>query len=140
MTIYRYLLVQCNACFANLLIWGLAYLHYNNRMQAIQPLIPIQLLSADTIQNHEQFSTLLQGRHFELVRIHSPAEFVSQEFSQDEDEFVVLMQGKALLELVGRELLLDTGEGILIPAHTPHRVLKTSRNPQCIWVALHFKG
>jgi cupin 2 domain-containing protein len=33
---------------------------------------------------------------------------------------------------------LGAGDTIFIPAHTPHRVVTTSTNPQCIWLAVHI--
>jgi len=36
--------------------------------------------------------------------------------------------------------MLVSGDYLFIPAHTPHRVVETSAEPQCIWLAVHLEG
>ena len=66
---------------------------------------------------------------------HSPEGFW---FDQERDEWVVLLQGDAvLLYADGRDVRLGTGDWLFIPAHTRHRVERTSVEPPCIWLAVY---
>jgi cupin 2 domain-containing protein len=59
-------------------------------------------------------------------------------YDQDEDEFVVLMQGQARIKYQeGNELLLTAGDYVMIPSHTRHRVSYTSEEPCCVWMAIY---
>lgn len=59
-------------------------------------------------------------------------------FDQDQDEWVVLLQGKStILFEENNEIQLNTGDYLLIPAHQKHRVTYTSTSPACIWLAIH---
>ncbi|MGB0931616.1 MAG: cupin domain-containing protein [Chitinophagales bacterium] len=62
-------------------------------------------------------------------------------YDQEKDEWVVLLQGKAtlLFDEVGGELLsLKGGDSVFIEAKRKHRVVFTSKEPACIWLAVHF--
>ncbi len=60
-------------------------------------------------------------------------------FDQEKDEWVALLQGEALLTFSdGLNLEMRAGDSTLIPAHRRHRVERTSTDPPCIWLALHF--
>ena len=86
----------------------------------------------------ERFETLLSRSGASLQRIVSPPGFRSQPFLQSEDEWVLLLQGRATLDLDGEPVDLQQGECLLITAGTPHQVLTTSTNPPCIWLTLHL--
>lgn len=103
-------------------------------------LSPLNLLAALPQPGPEEdFSTLLQGPGVRLERIVShghcsPADFW---YDQGHDEWVMLVQGLATLELEGQApLTLKPGDTLLIPAHCRHRVAFTG--PQTVWLALHF--
>jgi cupin 2 domain-containing protein len=61
-------------------------------------------------------------------------------YDQDQSEWVVLLQGRARLWVAGEERELVGGDYVLIPAHTPHRVIETSAQPCCVWLAVHIDG
>ena len=86
----------------------------------------------------ESIDTLLQCRNVSIERIVSPPQTRTREFNQTQDEWVCLLQGSAMLELAGEALTLEAGDSLFIPAHTPHRVLTTSEQPDCIWLAVHI--
>ena len=86
----------------------------------------------------ESIDTLLQCRNVTIERIVSPPRTRTGEFDQTQDEWVSLLQGSATLELAGETLTLEAGDCLFIPAHTPHRVLTTSAQPDCIWLAVHI--
>ncbi len=59
-------------------------------------------------------------------------------YDQPDDEWVVLLAGRATLRLEdGARLELGPGDWLLIPAHLRHRVEATSADPPCVWVAVH---
>ena len=60
-------------------------------------------------------------------------------YDQPQDEWVVLLQGQARLWVAGVERVLGPGDYLFIPAHTPHRVLETSADPPCVWLAVHVE-
>jgi mannose-6-phosphate isomerase-like protein (cupin superfamily) len=57
--------------------------------------------------------------------------------NQAQDEWVLLLQGTTSLEIDNRTITLGVGDTIFIPAHTSHREVKTSKEPQCVWLAVH---
>ena len=86
----------------------------------------------------EQFDQLLLHPNVTIERIVSSGQVKPQTFNQPQDEWVVLLQGEAQLEMAGKALSLTKGDYLFIPARTPHRVLATSEHPQCIWLAVHI--
>tara|TARA_R110002096_G_scaffold26518_25_gene81864 strand:- start:10252 stop:10581 length:330 start_codon:yes stop_codon:yes gene_type:complete len=58
-------------------------------------------------------------------------------YDQEQDEWVMLVRGEAVLEFEGGEMVeLAAGDALTIPAHGKHRVRSTSRD--AIWLALHY--
>ncbi|PHS42363.1 MAG: cupin [Sulfurovum sp.] len=89
-----------------------------------------------TPQSGEDFTTLLSHKNIKINRIVSSDNVKTVEYSQKEDEWVVLLQGKATLLLHGKELILTEGETLFIPARTTHRILKTDKNT--LWLTIHI--
>jgi cupin 2 domain-containing protein len=60
-----------------------------------------------------------------------------QWYDQQEDEFVVLLKGEAVLRFTDSEpLQMTPGSWILIPAHRRHRVERTSLDEPTVWLAI----
>jgi cupin 2 domain-containing protein len=61
-------------------------------------------------------------------------------YDQQEHEFVLLLQGKAELELLEpkEQLCLQAGDYLLIPARRKHRVIRTSSDEDCVWLAVFY--
>ena len=57
------------------------------------------------------------------------------EFEQDQDEWVVVLAGRAALDVDGEQIDLFDGEWLLLPAGVRHRLLRTS--PGTSWLAVH---
>ena len=87
----------------------------------------------------ETLDTLLEKKNITIERILSPPDTVTEITQQPHDEWVTILQGSAKLEMNGRRLSLHRGDCELIPANTPHRVLTTSHQPHCIWLAVHIR-
>lgn len=86
----------------------------------------------------ERFELLGELRGARIEQIVSSAQPQPTEYDQAHDEWVVLLSGDAELEVAGRRLHLCSGDYLLLPAHTPHRVLATS--PGARWLAVHGCG
>lgn len=86
----------------------------------------------------ERFDTLVQCRNVSIECISSSDQPDPQPYDQPHDEWVLLLQGQARLEIGTREMMLDAGDHLFLPAHTPHRVLATSTDPPCLWLAVHI--
>lgn len=86
----------------------------------------------------EAFDEILRHRNLVIERIASSDRPEPTLYDQVQDEWVLLVQGQATLELAGETLTMGPGDHLFIPAHTPHRVLRTSREPPCLWLAVHL--
>ena len=75
-----------------------------------------------------------------IERILSSAQPEPLLYDQPQDEWVVLLQGQAQLWVDGVDRSLGPGDHLFIPAHTPHRVISTSADPPCVWLAVHIHG
>lgn len=83
--------------------------------------------------------TICTGENIRIERIVSNGQASKPDFwyDQDEDEWVVLLQGTAELKFFDGECVsLKSGDYILIPANIKHRVEKTSIDPACIWLCI----
>ena len=93
---------------------------------------------------HETTTVLLHLPQWRLERIHSNQASSPKGFwyDQAEHEWVLLLQGSALLELEGepQPTALSRGDQLLIPAHRRHRVLTTDSDPGTVWLALFWSG
>lgn len=99
----------------------------------------VNLLSGLTDpEDGEVFSDLLRWRNLRIERIISGALPDNRLYDQEQDEWVVLLEGRAVLEVSGTKIRLSPGDNLFIPAHTPHRVLETYPEPCCVWLAVHL--
>jgi cupin 2 domain-containing protein len=60
------------------------------------------------------------------------------EYDQDHDEWVVVLSGRAVLQVGADRVELSAGNWLLLPARLPHRLLETE--PGTSWLALHAYG
>jgi len=92
------------------------------------------------LPEEELFEPLIPDRGVLIERVVSAGQTTPEGewYDQHRDEWVVLLQGKAVLAYAdGRILHLCPGDHVLIPAHEKHRVEKTSADPPCIWLTVH---
>ncbi|UTM60252.1 cupin domain-containing protein [Photobacterium sp. CCB-ST2H9] len=106
--------------------------------------VNVQDLLADIPENlpEELFQNLLVSSHLRVERIVSrghqtPA---GDWYDQDENEWVLLIQGEA--ELVFDDsrppVHLKAGQSVFLPAHCRHRVNWTAEGEHTIWLAIFF--
>lgn len=84
----------------------------------------------------ENFSTLLEHKNIKINRIVSSSHLEAVEYIQEEDEWLVLLEGEATLLLENEEKILTKGETLFIPAKTPHSILKTEEGT--LWLTVHI--
>lgn len=83
----------------------------------------------------ERFDELLRHRNLVIERIVSSAAITPTEYNQAQDEWVLLVQGEAELELAGQVHALRAGDHLFVPAGVPHTVLSASHG--ALWLAVH---
>lgn len=91
--------------------------------------------------SEEVFETLVTGNNTKVERIVSYGHSSEKDFwyEQDAHEWVLLLQGKALLLFEDdRQVQLNPGDYVLIPQGQKHRVEWTPENEKTIWLAIHF--
>ena len=97
-------------------------------------------LPADT--SLEQIEPLLESATVRIERIvsHGQSTAADDWYDQDENEWVVLLKGKATLRFADDEELLTMHPGnfVHIPAHQRHRVESTAVNQPTIWLAIFY--
>ncbi len=89
----------------------------------------------------EIFEPLCSAKNLLVERIISMGQVTESDqwYNSERNEWVMLQQGKATLELEnGKQVHLTAGDYVFIPAHLKHRVAYTSQKPHCIWLAIHF--
>jgi cupin 2 domain-containing protein len=82
----------------------------------------------------EVFTTLFQNKTIRVESIRSWLKDSGEWYDQSEDEWVVLIEGKARLEIGGETLTLEKGDCLFIPSHQRHRVLWTSED--ALWLGV----
>jgi cupin 2 domain-containing protein len=100
--------------------------------------IPETLLASQP----EWLETICSGRSARIERIISKGHVSEPDhwYDQEHNEWVLLLQGKASLEFENGHLMhLQKGDHLLIKAGHRHRVSYTSKDPECIWLAVHFE-
>lgn len=91
---------------------------------------------ADNLTRGEHFDTLLSHRNLVIERIVSGADVQPVEYVQPQDEWVLLVQGTAVMDVAGTRTVLGAGDYLFLPAGTPHRV--ESCEPGALWLAIHL--
>ncbi len=84
----------------------------------------------------ERFEGLLTHKNLVIERICSSAEIEPSLYVQAQDEWVLLVQGEAEIEVEGAVHSLQSGDYLFIAANTPHSVKKVSAGT--VWLAVHL--
>ena len=87
-------------------------------------------------QNGEEFTTLLEHRNIKIVRIVSSDDLERKVYTQKEDEWVVVLEGKATILIDNKLSVLNKGETIFIPSNTPHEIIDIINGT--LWLAVHI--
>jgi len=92
---------------------------------------------------YESFWCILKRGGIEVERIVSKGHVTpaGQWYDQEHDEWVLLLQGEAILlyQNETQPLHLHPGDNFLIPAHCRHRVEWTEPAVETIWLTIHWR-
>lgn len=89
----------------------------------------------------EVVDLLVQGKKVKIERIISKGHIspASGWYDQDKDEWVVVLKGEAIISFEnGKDVNLNAGSHINIPAHTKHKVKWTNPETETVWLAVHY--
>ncbi len=86
----------------------------------------------------ENFKTLLEHKNIKIIRIVSSDNVELIEYIQDEDEWILLLEGKAIIILELKEIKLSKGDTLFIPAKTKHKITYTQNGT--VWLAIHISS
>jgi len=102
------------------------------------PTVANLFADADAPSEGERFETLCElgpAARVQIERIVSSAAPDGALYLQTQAEWVVLLRGRAVLEVHGVSLSLDPGDHAHLPPGAPHRVLGASAG--AMWLAVH---
>lgn len=91
-------------------------------------------------KSNEEFTDILNKDNIRIERIVSNGQSSKKDFwyCQDENEFILLLQGKAILEFEDKTIELKKGDYLDIKAKVKHRVKYTSEVEPTIWLAVFY--
>ncbi len=87
-------------------------------------------------QETEITDIILENKNIRIERILSSGQ-ISEVYDQEEEEWVLLLDGESILEVEGEEIHLKKGDHYYIKAHKKHKVVFTSEN--CLWLCVFVK-
>ncbi|SDZ77786.1 cupin domain-containing protein [Microbulbifer marinus] len=90
----------------------------------------------------EHFFDLIRTENVRIERIvsHGQNSPESGWYDQDEHEWVIVLEGAGTIQFEdGREITLDKGDYINIPAHARHRVSWTEPDKMTLWLAVFYR-
>jgi cupin 2 domain-containing protein len=90
----------------------------------------------------ELFTTLLQVPGIRIERIASTGHCSPDGFWYDQPtgEWVIVLNGAAMIELEDNTVEMKPGDYLNIPALKKHRVAWTTPDEPTIWLAVHYGG
>jgi len=87
-------------------------------------------------QSGETFTTLLKHKNIKINHIVSSNKLDDTEYIQEEDEWLVLLDGEATLLVDNKKKQLTKGDTLFIPSKAVHRVLSTQMGT--VWLTVHI--
>lgn len=94
-----------------------------------------RLGAVDVPGSGEVMTELVRSGGVVIEEITSSSSVDPVTYDQEQDEWVMVLQGSAELEVEGQPVHLEAGDWIWLPAHTLHRVARTEAGTR--WVAVH---
>jgi len=93
--------------------------------------------------SREVFVELFKSNNCVIEKIISTGQSTNEGewFEEEGDEWVILLQGTSELKFFnGEDYKMKAGDYLLIPSNSKHRVVTTSLDPPCVWLAIHIKS
>ncbi len=92
----------------------------------------------------EIFTSLAEAGGARIERILSPPGHQTEPgswYDQDRDEWVLVLRGRAALEIAGEPEAVELGPGdhVVLPARLRHRVAWTASDEVTLWLAVHYR-
>ena len=87
-------------------------------------------------ESGETLTTLLKHKNIKINRIVSSEAIEPIEYIQEEDEWIVLIEGEATVLVENAEKKLIKGNTLFIAANVPHKVLETKEGT--VWLTVHI--
>ncbi len=102
--------------------------------------MPNLLSSIPAALPDELTETLVQAKHVRIERIVSQGHASPPDFwyDQDQNEFVLLVQGAARLRFEDSVVEMRPGDWLDIPAHRRHRVEWTTPDERTVWLVVFY--
>lgn len=101
----------------------------------------MNLFDIEKIPNSEELVEILaENKNVRIERIISSGQTSPKGFwyDQNENEFVALLQGEAVISYEDGRIRLKAWDTVLIPVHKKHRVDFTSVDPPCVWLCFFY--
>ena len=100
--------------------------------------MPCKILFDGAVPPHagERLDNLLIHKNLFIERIVSESAITTCEYVQSQDEWVMLVQGEALLKVANEPVALKPGDYVFLPAGVPHSVECVAQGT--IWLAVHL--
>jgi len=100
-------------------------------LENFPPQLPEELIEVLASTNNVRIERIVSHGHT------SPEDFW---YDQDQDEFVLLLKGKAELEFSdpSKTIMLEQGDSLIIPAHQRHRVSWTKPEIETVWLVVYY--
>jgi len=91
-------------------------------------------------KNEEKFFEIFKNETIKIEKIVSNGQTSPQNFwyEQEENEFVLVLEGFAILQFEDKEIELKKGDCLNIKAKQKHRVKFTSLTEPTIWFAVFY--
>ena len=91
-------------------------------------------------KNEEKFFEIFKNETIKVEKIVSNGQTSPENFwyEQEKSEFVLLLEGFAILEFEDREVELKKGDCLNIQAYEKHRVKFTSLDEPTVWFAVFY--
>ncbi|RXJ93647.1 cupin [Malaciobacter molluscorum] len=91
-------------------------------------------------KNVEQFISLINTKNVKIEKIVSNGQKSKKNFwyDQEENEFVIVLSGDAIIEFEDKQVKLKKGDYLNIDSHRKHRVKYTNENEPTVWLAIFY--
>ncbi len=103
----------------------------SNLLENIPAHLPEELIEVFASSENVRIERIVSLGHI------SPEDFW---YDQEQNEFVLLLKGKAELEFSDPEnkIMLSEGDSLVIPTHQRHRVSWTKPETETIWLVVYY--
>lgn len=95
---------------------------------------------ADTPATGERIEQVFTLRNMAIEQILSGPDVAPEEYLQEQDEWIALLAGHAVLEVGDERVELGSGDWVLLPGGVPHRLIEVESGTNWLAVHLHQPG